>query len=306
MLPTDWVLIATGGVVGILVAITFYYVLFRNILQIRTYRNASAFLVFVSLTHNIGTLLQTQILQGKNYWFNYVYRIFGVWTVTGIVLCQMELLYLFSPLLPYWTKIRVRVVQFILFVLHLGLFSMAYLFPIFFPPWPGQLYNVSDEFHEYTREHHLMQYYRYGARIFTLSGSCLCTVKLLYIVHTLYQNSRGKHPETLQYRIAGMIRFSIFCLLTMLLDWTGVMLYSSVVQNGAVFWVYMSYAFLHLRVILGIQLFLQLRTMTLVKDEIFMSILSPPEKLQFLTLVHKKGKISIHEKRTILVTKEAN
>jgi hypothetical protein len=304
MLPTDWVLVVVGVTIGILLTVTLYSILFRNIIQVRMYRNSIALLILVALTHTIGTILQSQVLESKNYWFNYFYRILGVWTVTGTALCQLELLFLFSPLIPFWTKFRVRVGQLVLIFLHFGLFSISYLFPIFFPPWPGELYNVSTAFQDYTREHPLMQFYRYGARIFTLVASFMYTIKLLYIVFILYQNSRGKNPETMQYRIAGMIRFSIFCVLTLLSDWTGLMLYSSVVQNGVAFWVYISYAFLHLRVVLGIQLFLQLRTMTLVKDEMFASMLSPPQKIKFLT--YKKAQISIHEKNTILVTKEAN
>jgi hypothetical protein len=205
----------------------------------------------------------------------------------------MELLVLFSPLVPFCTPKRIVFLQFGCILLHFGAFLGVYIFPIAFPPWNEPA--VSPEFIESYKHHIIMRCYNIGAMTASIFFSVFGTIETFYLLYVLYRNLKYKRMS-MSYRIPKMIQFGILCIFMSFFDWVGLFLYSGLPIGEKEYLVYFTYQVLNIRFLFVVQIFLQLRNITLVKDEMYLSQM-PQNELKFLAA---KKPDSIHEKATVL------
>jgi hypothetical protein len=106
----------------------------------------------------------------------------------------------------------------------------------------------------------------------------------VYLLYKIYEHFAESQRRVVELRIPVIRRFVTTTIVLLALDWAGILLYF--MQNQ--YLQFYAFEVLHLRVLLMVYIFLQLRIITLVKDEIFSTLQNKPVPLQPLQVqTHK-------------------
>jgi hypothetical protein len=111
---------------------TIYGVCIRNWLVISEYRKLTVAILFTSVVHTIISYIQLAYWDVPiiYLWTNWLLNIFGTGALNLLVICQLELLVLFSPIAPFWTRKLVSQLKWFSVILNLSLNFPAYCAPL--------------------------------------------------------------------------------------------------------------------------------------------------------------------------------
>jgi hypothetical protein len=202
----------------------------------------------------------------------------GLWLLTFFALTQMELLSLFSALSSFLTPFKIKILQVFTVLVHfasqVGLY--AYL---------GSLGR---------RARFIFQsWLYYGPSAFALFCALYDAIQTFYLLWLLYHHFQATKKETIQYRVPRLIRFAVVAAVIALFDIFGVILYAFVplgVEGNI-----LALEILHIRIFMLVFMFIELRSITVAKDQIFSNHMEqPPVKmLNDLTIAPKKQIFSL-------------
>jgi hypothetical protein len=187
-------------------------------------------------------------------WNNWILSFLGMYVLTLFALCNMEILALFSPITPFWTRQRVKKLQIAEVCLHFLLHVPCYIYPLFI--------SMENSF----LKRFLHSWYYAGVAGHAGIVSLFCTWQVVYLLLQIYHHLRSKRNQDIKIRVSGMMKFGIMYGFLVLLDWVGVYLY---LRPDDVFYRTTALAFLAYRVMILVLVFNQLRSLTLTKDQLF-------------------------------------
>jgi hypothetical protein len=176
------------------------------------------------------------------------------------VFAKMELLFLFSPIAPYWTLRKVRILQCIDIGLHLVLNLPCYFYPLIVSGnqgWQRMLHN----------------WYYAGVAGHAAAVSVFCLWEIGYLVLKLYQHWKTRKNSQIAIRQAAMIQFVALYAVLVLIDWIGLYLYVLPSQR---LMRTIALSLLGYRPLILVVVFNQLRSFTFTRDELFKSKRTPP------------------------------
>jgi hypothetical protein len=204
-------------------------------------------------------------------WSNYAFTIFGNMTALFFAITQIELLRVFSVIAPFWTSSKVSKLQWGTVVFH----TIATA-----PSWV-----MAPAYWIHTRTYLLLfRWISLGTTAFFGCLSLFIVVQTIYLLYKIYEHFAESQRRAIELRIPVIRKFVTTTILLLGLDWTGIYLY--LLQNE--YFQFYAFEMLHIRVLLMVYIFLQLRIITLVKDEIFSTLQNKPVALEPLQIqTHK-------------------
>jgi hypothetical protein len=187
-------------------------------------------------------------------WCDWLLAICGQWSLNLLFIAQLELLFLFSPITPFWTAELIFKLEWYSILLSLALTFPTYFMPIFhYIPFISHTESI------------FSSWLRYGA---AANAGIVSVFSLWEVLYLLYKICRHKQQtnNTLKLRMGPILRFAAIYVCIELIDITGVTVY--ILYYDLIFR-FIAFEVLHLRVVLLVYVFLQLRNITFIKNEIF-------------------------------------
>jgi hypothetical protein len=119
--------------------------------------------------------------------------------------------------------------------------------------------RVQFQIHLDAGKHDLIQWYSNGTAAVAGSLSAIGLVVIVYLLYCMYQYKCSGQGNTQLLPLQKIARFFILSFGITLLDWTGIVLY----QIGDPFYIIVAFEILHLRVVLLVFRFTQLRSIVI-------------------------------------------
>jgi hypothetical protein len=230
-------------------------VAYFNILLISRLRIMVSIMLLLSIIYSVLLCVQNLYFRDSDtyIWSNWIVSFLGLYTLMLFVFAKMELLFLFSPIAPFWDQRKVRILQAIDIGLHFVLNLPCYLYPLIASgnqSWQRMLHN----------------WYYAGIAGHAAAVSVFCSWEICYLVLKLYQHWKTRKHSQIALRQAAMIQFVALYAVLVFIDWMGLYLYVLPSQR---LMRTIALSILGYRPIILVVVFNQLRSLTFTKDELF-------------------------------------
>jgi hypothetical protein len=227
-----------------------------NILRVRNLRLMFSVLLILSLfyTTSLFTLYLYHYEGDSHIWNKWIMSILYVGTLTLFALCNMEILVLFSPIAPFWTRKRVQKLQIAEGCLHLVLNLPCYVYPAF-------MFSQNSFWKSFFQTWFYMGVVGHFAMV-----ACFCTCEWIYLFIKSYQHLRSQENQDIKIRVAGLIRFGLLYGFLVFVDWYGLSFYAT---PGDIFYRTVGHGILNYRVLILVVIFYELKSFTLTQNQLF-------------------------------------
>jgi hypothetical protein len=254
-----YVMIGIAAVIGVANVVAIYGIVWKRWMVIPKYTKLIAWTLTLSLIHTILALVLLFIPSFVvGVWINWALSLSGTWTLNLLFIAQLELLILFSPIVTYWTPHLINTLKWVSMLIQFVFCFPAYIFPVHSfnlgpRPFILALHSVIS----------FNQWQTNGTVTYVAILSLFSFWEVTYLMIKIYKHQKKENPASMQLRAKEIMRFKVIYIAIELMDLFGLALYTFRTSIS----ILIAFEIFHLRVVLFVFIFLQLRTITFVKDK---------------------------------------